>query len=203
VPPGRAVVRLLLASNSPRRRELLCAAGFLFDTVAPKVSERSDIPLTVRELTALNALRKGLAVARAHPDRIVLSADTLVSLDNEIIGKPRDCDHAAEILRLLSGKVHQVCSSVFVVHLACARSAMFHEVSQVQFRRLDKRRIAEYLAKVNPLDKAGAYAAQGYGADIIAAIKGSYSNVIGLPMEKTTAALANFGIKPSNPRPST
>ena len=189
--------RLLLASNSPRRRELLSTAGFEFDTLAPQIPERGDINLTVRELTALNAVRKGLTIARAHPDRIILAADTLVILGNTVIGKPRDRDNAATILGLLSGKVHEVCSSVFIVHLAQARLAMFHEVSQVRFQRLDKKRIAKYLAKVNPLDKAGAYAAQGYGAEIIASIKGSYTNVIGLPMEKTKAALAEFGIKPT------
>jgi len=189
--------RLLLASNSPRRRELLSAAGFEFDALAPQIAERGDVNLTVRELTALNAVRKGLRIARAHPDRIILAADTLVTLGNAVIGKPRDHDNAATILGLLSGKVHEVCSSVFILHLERARQAMFHEISQVRFRRLDKKRIAKYLAKVNPLDKAGAYAAQGYGAEIIASIKGSYTNVIGLPMEKTKAALAQFGIRPT------
>ena len=189
--------RLLLASNSPRRRELLSTAGFEFDTLAPQIPERGDINLTVWELTALNAVRKGLTIARAHPDRIILAADTLVILGNTVIGKPRDRDDAARILGLLSGKVHEVCSSVFILHLARVRLAMFHEISQVRFRRLDKKRIVKYLAKVNPLDKAGAYAAQGYGAEIIASIKGSYTNVIGLPMERTKAALAEFGIRPT------
>jgi septum formation protein len=186
--------RLVLASNSPRRRELLSAAGFIFDTVGPKTEECSDINLTVRELTAFNALRKGMVVAGAYPNRIVLSADTLVSFDNQVIGKPRNHDGAVKILRLLSGKVHEVCSSVFILDLAGARSVMFHELSQVRFHRLSGRKIEEYLAKVNPLDKAGAYAAQGYGVEIIASIKGSYTNVVGLPMEKTTAALASFGL---------
>jgi septum formation protein len=188
--------RLLLASNSPRRRELLSAAGFEFDAVTLQVSERHDINLTVRELTAWNALRKALAVAGAHPETIVVSADTLVALDVAVIGKPRDRQHAAELLHLLSGRTHQVCSSVFILHVAQKRSEMFHEISHVRFRRLNAKRIAEYLAKVNPLDKAGAYAAQGHGAEIIASIKGSYTNVVGLPMEKTTRALAEFGITP-------
>jgi septum formation protein len=190
---------LLLASNSPRRRELLSAAGFEFDTVSPEIAERSDKTLTLRELTALNALRKGLAIARAYPARLILSADTLVALNDEVIGKPRNREHAAEILHLLSGKTHGVCSAVFIVHLACARSAMFHEISQVRFRRLNNKMIDEYLAKVNSLDKAGAYAAQGYGAEIIAEIRGSYTNVVGLPMEKTTAVLGEFGLKPAIP----
>jgi septum formation protein len=192
--------RLLLASNSPRRRELLSAAGFLFDTVAPEASERSDLNLTVRELTGFNALRKAMAMAGAYPNRIILSADTLVSLHGQIIGKPRDHDQAVEILRVLSGEVHDVCSSVFILDTAAQKSLMFHDLSEVRFRHLDSQIIEQYLAKVNPLDKAGAYAAQGYGAEIIAGIKGSYSNVVGLPIEKTTAALADFGIKPRESR---
>jgi septum formation protein len=189
---------LLLASKSPRRRELLSAAGFEFDTAAPQVDERNDINLSLREITALNAVRKGFAVARLYTQKIVLSADTLVALDHKIIGKPHDRDHAADILRRLSGRVHEVCSSVFILHLARARSTMFYEISRVRFRRLDDRAIGEYLMKVNPLDKAGAYAAQGHGAEIISRIEGSHTNVVGLPMEKTIAALAKFGIKPAN-----
>jgi septum formation protein len=189
---------LLLASKSPRRRELLSGAGFQFDTAAPQVDERSDINLSLREITALNAVRKGLAVARVYTKKIVLSADTLVALDHKIIGKPHNRDHAADILRCLSGRAHEVCSSVFILHLARARSTMFYEISRVRFRRLDDRAIDDYFTKVNPLDKAGAYAAQGYGAEIISRIEGSHTNVVGLPMEKTIAALAKFGIKPAN-----
>ena len=104
--------------------------------------------------------------------------------------------HAAKILRRLSGRVHEVCSSVFICHLASTRSTSFHEISQVRFRRLNEEEIDNYLAQVNPLDKAGSYAAQGGGATVIARIEGSFSNVVGLPMEKTAAALAAFGIRP-------
>lgn len=187
---------LLLASNSPRRRQLLTEAGFEFAAIAPDVSERSDVDLTLRELTILNAIRKAFSIGRAHPGEIVLAADTLVALDDQIIGKPRDVDEAAAILRRLSGRSHEVCSAVFVCHLSSARSTSFYEISRVWFRRLSDSAIRAYLDKVNPLDKAGSYAAQGYGAAIIGKIEGSYTNVVGLPMEKTTAALAEFGIKP-------
>src|SRR5256885_7367393 len=100
-------MRLLLASNSPRRIELLAGHDFEFETISPRIAERSDVDLTVRELTTLNALRKGLSIARAHPDKVVLSADTLVALRGEIIGKPHDSDHAAKILRRLSGRTHE------------------------------------------------------------------------------------------------
>jgi septum formation protein len=187
---------LLLASNSPRRRQLLGDAGFEFHSVAPDVSERLDVGLTLRELTALNAIRKALRVARGHPGKVVLAADTLVALDDQIIGKPADLAEAMTILRRLSGRVHEVCSSVFICHLARTRSTSFHEISRVRFRRLSEKQIKRYIDKVEPLDKAGAYAAQGYGADIIDKIEGSYTNVVGLPMQKTIAALAEFGIVP-------
>jgi septum formation protein len=185
---------LVLASCSPRRAALLAEAGFEFETASPRDAEEFDLDLTLRELTMWNAIRKGVPVARAYPDKIVLAADTLVAVDYEIIGKPADLEHAAQILRRLSGRTHEVCSAVFIYRFSTGRSATFHEVSRVRFRRLSNVNIQNYFAKVNPLDKAGAYAAQGRGAEIIAKIEGSYTNVVGLPMEKTLAALAQFGI---------
>ena len=189
---------LLLASNSPRRRQLLTDAGFEFAAIAPLASEKSDVDLTLRELTIFNAMRKAISIARAHPGEVVLGADTLVALDDQIIGKPRDVDEAAAILRRLSGRAHEVCSAGFVCHLTTARSTSFYEISRVWFRPLSDSAIRAYIDKVNPLDKAGSYAAQGHGAEIIEKIEGSYTNVVGLPMEKTTAALAGFGIKPKS-----
>jgi septum formation protein len=186
----------ILASHSPRRRELLAAAGFEFKTVSVSVAEKFDAHLTLRELSSFNALRKGARAARLHPESVVLAADTLVALDGEVIGKPRDLEHAGQILQRLSGHTHEVCSAVFIAHLAAARSTCFHEISRVRFRRLSRKEIDNYFAKVNPLDKAGAYAAQGHGAEIIARIDGSFTNVVGLPMEKTIRALRKFGIKP-------
>lgn len=187
---------MILASHSPRRRELLTAAGFSFETVSADVVETFDVDLTLRELTLLNARRKAAAVARLHPEAVVLAADTLVAMKGEVIGKPRDLNHAAQILQRLSGRVHEVCSAVFISQLAHARSTSFHEISRVRFHRLSRDKIDNYLAKINPLDKAGAYAAQGQGADIIAEIQGSFTNVVGLPMEKTVRALRKFGIEP-------
>ena len=188
---------LILASHSPRRRELLNTAGFSFKTVSADVTEKLDVDLTLGELTLFNARRKAAAVARLHPEAVVLAADTLVALEGEVIGKPRDLDHAAQILRRLSGRIHDVCSAVVISRLTPARSTSFHEISHVRFHRLSKDKIDHYLAKINPLDKAGAYAAQGFGAEIIAGIQGSFTNVVGLPMEKTMRALKDFGIEPT------
>ena len=198
------MVGLLLASGSPRRAALLAEAGFDFETVSPRIEEKFDVDFTLRELTMWNAIRKGTSVARMRPDRVVLAADTLIALEGEVIGKPMDFSEAAQILRRLSGRTHEVCSAVFIYHFATGRSATIDEISHVRFRRLSTNKIDNYLAKVDPLDKAGAYAAQGCGAEIIAKIDGSYTNVIGLPMEKTVAALVTFGIhpKPSNDQSS-
>jgi septum formation protein len=186
----------LLASISPRREQLLMEAGFEFQVVASRVEEKFDVDLTVRELTAFNAIRKAMSVARAHPRNVILAADTLVAIDGEILGKPKNIDHAVAILRRLSGRSHEVCSAVFICELARARSTSFHEISRVQFRRLNDQAIRDYIDRVNPLDKAGAYAAQGFGSEIIQRIDGSFTNVVGLPMEKTIPALAEFGIEP-------
>ncbi|HME87615.1 MAG TPA: Maf family protein [Chthoniobacterales bacterium] len=193
---------LLLASNSPRRRELLLDAGFDFKIFAPRVAERFEFDLTSRELTACNAIRKGMSAARVRPKHVVLAADTLVAVDDHVLGKPKNKMEAVAMLERLSGRAHEVCTSVFICDLAHARSACFYEVSRVRFRRLNRGKIDNYLARVNPLDKAGAYAAQGFGSEIIEQIEGSYTNVVGLPMEKTIPALADFGIEPKSAQDS-
>jgi septum formation protein len=192
----RGAPRLILASASPRRHHLLSQAGFEFEVVEPGISESFSGGLTAREITCWNAVRKGSTVARAHPDAVVLAADTLVALEGEIIGKPSNRAAAVRILQRLSGRTHIVASGVFIGHLHSGRSASFSEVSRVVFKKLNERMIEDYLAKIDPLDKAGAYAAQGHGREIIARIVGSRSNVIGLPLEKTRAALARFAIRP-------
>src|SRR6267378_6847685 len=137
-----------------------------------------------------------MAVAQTRPDAVVLAADTLVALENQIIGKPVDLRDATQMLRRLSGRTHEVCSAVLIYHQTSGRSAVFHDISRVRFHRLNSAMIKNYIAKVDPLDKAGGYAAQGSGAEIIAKIEGSFTNVVGLPMEKTIAALAKFDVRP-------
>ena len=188
--------RLILASASPRRRDLLARAGYDFEVITPQVNEVVPARLTLLEATSWNALRKGLEVARRYPDDVVLAADTLVALEHNLIGKPASRAEAARILRRLSGKTHSVASGVFIGHLRVGRSQSFTVASRVTFKRLSDKKIEEYLAQIDPLDKAGAYAAQGKGGTIIARILGSRSNVVGLPLEKTRIALARFEIRP-------
>lgn len=186
---------LLLASGSPRRRDLLAAAGFKFEIVVPQVAEVSRSDFSLREITSWNALRKGLAVARRHPAAVVLAADTLVALEGEVIGKPADLHEARRILARLSGRKHDVATGVFLGHLARGEVETFTVVSQVIFQPWGVHEIEHYLSEIDPLDKAGAYAAQGRA--IVRRIVGSRSNVIGLPMEKIRPALARFGIRPA------
>ena len=186
----------ILASNSPRRHALLTEAGYEFEVVVPAVRELAIAQLSLRELTIANATRKAMAVARIYRGRVVLAADTLVAMQGEIIGKPRDLNHARTILRRLSRRTHEVCTAVCIVG---ARGRIsFAETSQVHFRKLTERAITDYFKVVNPIDKAGAYAAQAAGRSIIASVEGSFTNVIGLPMERTTEVLAEFGLKPVN-----
>ena len=161
------------------------------------VEEVSHRWLTIRELTVCNATRKAWSAAPTLSDAVVLGADTLVTIDDQVLGKPVDLDDAARILRRLSGRTHEVWTAVCLCHLARGKSESFCAVSRVKFRHLTDREIKNYFAKVDPLDKAGAYAAQGHGQEIIQRIDGSYSNVVGLPMEKTLPALAAFGLTPA------
>jgi septum formation protein len=186
--------RFILASGSPRRRQLLGEAGYEFEVLSLPVDEVAHGWLTVRELTIANAARKAARVSEMEPDAVVLAADTLVAIDGDVLGKPRDLENAVEILWRLRGRAHEVWTAVRITHAAAGQSLSFHEMSRVHFRTLDDRAIRDYLAKIDPLDKAGAYAAQGHGAEIIERIEGSYSNVVGLPMEETARILRAFGV---------
>lgn len=187
---------LILASGSPRRRDLLTEAGFEFVVDSPSVAESASVSLSMRELTILNATRKALFIAKRRADAVVLAADTLVALEGKCIGKPVDLPDANKILQRLQGRTHQVCTGVYLCAASRAKAVSFSIVSQVRFRKLSPEAIASYLRKIDPLDKAGAYAAQGDGAEIIAQITGSFSNVVGLPIEETIRALRSFGVRP-------
>jgi septum formation protein len=192
------VAHFILASGSPRRRDLLSEAGYRFEVVSPSVEEVSHDWLTIREVTTWNAARKAASVSVAAPDAVVLAADTLVTIDGEVLGKPADFEQALEMLRRLSGRSHEVWTAVRISHASKGKSESFQELSRVYFRALNESAIRGYLTKIDPLDKAGAYAAQGYGREIIERIDGSYTNVVGLPMERTQEALRAFGVMPAN-----
>ena len=185
---------LVLASSSPRRHEILRQAGLDFTSDAALGPEIHDPALGIASLVTANARNKAHEVAARHPDAVVVGADTLVWLDGEALGKPSDTAHARRMLRSLSGRVHQVATGVHVVRMATRQQVEFHEVTHVRFRSLDDKTIEAYLSSVDVMDKAGAYALQEHGEMIIEAVEGSRSNVVGLPVERTLAALKqHFG----------
>jgi septum formation protein len=175
---------LILASASPRRRELLRQLRLDFEVVSSEAVELLDEQLTVREAAQLNAYRKARAVAKKHPDALVLGADTLVCLETKLFGKPASFEEAYAMLESLQGRTHQVVTALCLIHLRSHRQRLFAETTEVTFRALDAVKIQRYLNTVNPLDKAGAYAIQESGDLIVESIDGSYSNVVGLPIER-------------------
>jgi septum formation protein len=175
---------LILASASPRRAELLRQLGVKFTVVPSDATEVHDDHLTAREISQLNAYRKARVVAKKFPDALVLGADTLVYLGTALLGKPADLENAFHMLQQLAGRTHEVVTAICLLHLRTHRQKLFFESTAVTFRALDAVNIRRYLAKVNPLDKAGAYAIQEEGDLIVERIAGSYANVVGLPVEK-------------------
>jgi len=181
---------LILASASPRRAELLKLLDVKFRILPGQAEEVSHEHLSPLEVCQLNAHRKARVVAKMIPDALVLGADTLVFLDNEILGKPRNLAGARRMLKKLQGRTHQVVTGVCLMHLRAHREHLFAVSTDVLFHPLSDPQIARYLARIHPLDKAGAYAIQESGELIISEVSGSYSNVVGLPVERLKEELA-------------
>lgn len=181
---------LVLASRSPRRRDLLAGAGVEAICDPADVEELTGSDGPVWGLAQANAELKAMEVALRRPDDIVLGADTIVALDGEIFGKPRDLAHAAEMLGRMAGRTHEVITGVCLVEWGRRTMVKFHEATRVKFRELSAGQIADYLASIDPLDKAGAYAAQEDGGRIIECVEGSFANVVGLPVERVVESLA-------------
>ncbi len=183
---------LILASVSPRRAELLRQLRLDFKVVPAEVVEIHHEQMTARELSQVNAYRKARAVAKKLPDALVLAADTLVYLESMLFGKPATLDEAHRMLEQLQGRTHQVVTGICLLHLRNHRQAVFAETTAVTFHPLDAVKIRRYLNSVNPLDKAGAYAIQEEGDLIVEKIAGSYTNVVGLPLERLAAELESW-----------
>ena len=187
---------IVLASGSPRRRELLELAGVPFSVVVSDADDEVPQDLPPCEMACELALRKARAVAaRIAGDpqlagRTVLGADTIVVVDGEVFGKPADAGQAREMLAALSGRAHHVVTGVALV--APAREHAFSETTAVRFWPLDESDIADYIASGEPFDKAGAYGIQGKGSVLVEGIEGDYFNVVGLPVARTVRELAAF-----------
>jgi septum formation protein len=176
--------RLILASASPRRAELLRQMRVPFVVASVPTAEVAPEHLSPAETAQINAYRKARATARQHPDSLVLGADTVVSLGTEVFGKPADAADAERMLARLQGRTHQVITGVCLMRLRPYRQQLFAVSTAVSFRKLHRGQIRRYLAKIFPFDKAGGYAIQEEGDLIVKSLAGSFSNVVGLPVER-------------------
>jgi septum formation protein len=188
---GSTKWELILASGSPRRRELLSEAGLSFQIISPDVDELSGDGYSPRDLALTNARLKCMAVSVVKPEAMVIGADTVVTLSGKIYGKPIDLEEAAQNLRVFSGRIHEVLTGVV---LSCGdQRAEFVSTSFVKFRELGELDIKDYLSKVHVLDKAGGYAAQEHRELIIEKFEGDYQNIIGLPVSLVLDHLYKMG----------
>ena len=186
-------MRLILASASPRRKELLRQVGVEFDIEVSHAPEIIDPTLPTEEMVQQLALQKASAVAAGHENGLVLGSDTVVVNDGRLLGKPSTKEEAAEMLRSLSGRWHQVMTAVAIVDASGMREPWVTvEKTGVKFRDLSEEDIAAYVATGESMDKAGAYGIQGFGALLVEKIEGCYFNVVGLPLQRVAAGLRNW-----------
>ena len=184
--------RFILASASPRRKEILENAGFDFEIIVSDVDENITEDLSPSETVEELAKRKALAVWEENKDAVVFGCDTVVAVDGRILGKPRDDDEAFAMIKMLSGKAHTVSTGVCI----CSEDkiSVFSNTTNVEFYPLSDETIRSYVATGESIDKAGAYGIQGYGSVLIKEIKGDYFSVMGLPVSESSRVLADFGI---------
>lgn len=186
--------KLVLASGSPRRKQFFEMMGWPFEILVPGTEERAKEHEAPSDYTRRNAEEKAaaaLAMAADGEETVVVAADTIVVQDNRILEKPKDEEEAARMLRALSGHTHQVMSGVCVMD--GRRKTSQTVVTEVQFKELSDEEIRAYIRTGEPMDKAGAYGIQGHAAYMVRAIRGSYTNVVGLPLTETVEMLREFG----------
>ena len=187
-------LHFILASSSPRRTWLLTQVGIEHEVIAPTVDEHSDVPAEPGAHVRSLAERKALSVASAHPDSLVLGADTVVFHQGEILGKPADFEEACRMVKRLAGSEHEVYTGIALAGPGDNTVESSFEVTRVRFRPLDRKHIELYVATREPFDKAGAYGIQGYGATLVESVSGCYFNVMGLPLSRLIKMLENRGI---------
>ena len=175
--------KIILASSSPRRRELLSRAELKFDICIKSVDETVPAGMSPAEGAEHTAAVKAMAVAFMNTEAVVIGADTIVVLDGEVLGKPKDKDDAADMLRKLSGREHEVITGVCLAYRGGYET--FHCSSKVKFYNLTDEEIRHYVASGEPMDKAGAYGIQGKGMMLVESINGDYFNIVGLPVAMT------------------
>lgn len=184
--------KLILASNSPRRAELLQSVYIPFEIIPPTITEKEDTEGDPMDIVLHNAQLKANHTSEKFPNELILAADTVVALGKEILHKPKDLSDAFSMLRRLSNKTHQVYTGICLKYPPKNIHITYCEVSEVTFKLLDDSSIRQYLTQVHCLDKAGAYAIQEHPELIIAGYKGHMSNIIGLPIEHVHKLLRKF-----------
>ena len=188
-------MKIILASQSPRRRELLERMGITgFKVIPARGEEIAARSLTPDQLVEELSRRKCAEVAALRPKDLIIAADTVVATNNRVLGKPRSEEDAARMLATLSGRLHTVYTGVTVSLEGKAITS--HEMTSVRFRTLTQADIIRYIATGEPMDKAGAYGIQGYGCTLVESISGDYYNVMGLPVCRLARMLARFGVDP-------
>lgn len=184
---------IILASASPRRSELLNQIGCNFAVITSDVIENNHQGIPPKQLVIAHAKAKALAVAaKASSDDVIIGADTIVVLDGKVFGKPNDVQDAKKILRILSGREHQVITGIALVR--GKQVLVDYSITLVKMAEMSDKNIDKYIASGEPMDKAGAYAIQGKGAIFVESITGCYSNVVGLPLSKLAKLLDKVGV---------
>ncbi len=181
---------IILASNSPRRKELLTREGVAFEVKPADIEEVTDKVLPYEVVMDLSRM-KAKAISKMEPDRVILAADTIVAIEDKILGKPVDEDDALAMLKMLSGKMHQVYTGVTLISKS-GQIQSFYECTDVEMYENDEQALKEYIATGEPMDKAGSYAIQGIGAKLVKQIHGDYDNVVGLPVKAVLARLSEL-----------
>ena len=186
--------RIILASASPRRKELLEKLGLKFEVDASNCEEEIDLVLGPDELVRRISITKAKAVAQRHQDAVIIAADTIGVIGKKLLGKPHTADEAGKMLAQISGKSHEVITGFTILDTVTNKIMTGTVSTKVYIKKLTQQEIAAYVQTGEPLDKAGAYGIQGLGAVIVKKIEGDYYNVMGLPLSALTEALKEFGI---------
>ncbi len=184
--------KFIVASASPRRKELLQNAGYDFEIIPSDADETLEEGISAFDAVSELSKRKAESVFSENPDCVVLGCDTVVALGEKILGKPKDETEAEEMLKALSGKVHKVFTGVTIK--SKDKTETFVSVSEVEFFELSEETIKSYVSSLEPMDKAGSYGIQGLGAVLVKKIEGDYQTIVGLPLSQCARVLAEFGI---------
>ena len=186
--------KIILASQSPRRKDIMAMTPWEFEVEASDVDETMDENLDLETNLKLLSEKKADPIAEKYPNNVVIGSDTIVYAENRVLGKPKDDEEAAEMLRLFSGKSHYVYTGVCILHKASNKKVAFCERTKVTFKTLTEDEIAWYISTKEHVGKAGAYAVQGPAGMLITGIEGDYFNVVGLPLNRVYEELSKFEI---------